>query len=198
MVRAAGESHGGRAAAMRRRLDGVDLRQDHDRRGHRGLRRVHRLAGSARAGRRHPRPGPAGGGARSRRRPRHRARPQPPHTAERGRVAAQVHRGYRTGAVGHPGQGARRARAPLIRRPDARLGAALLVALRQLSRAATRSISARRRCGPGTTSPSWAARPSAAATRRSRRTSSRRAHRRSSGRWGTRTSTTRRSTRRCV
>ena len=37
------EDHGRRAAAVRRRLSAVDVRQDHDRRGPRRLRRLHRL-----------------------------------------------------------------------------------------------------------------------------------------------------------
>ena len=124
------EDRASRGTALRRRLAAVDVRPHRDRRRAGRLGRVQRQPEPvrhrrlrARPGRPADRPGPAAGRAALLGHAAARA-------AELRRRLPQGHGGHRAGAVGHQGQGARRARLRAVRRPAARPHAALLVALR--------------------------------------------------------------------
>ena len=123
------------SAALRRWLAAVDLRPRRDRRRAGRLGRVQRQPEPARHRRLRAghgaspgRSGPAAGGA-----PvlGHAA----PHAPEPRRRHPQGHRRRRAGALGHQGEGPRRAGLRAVRRADARPRAPLLVALRHHARA---------------------------------------------------------------
>ncbi len=108
----------------------MDLRPDRDRRRTGGLGRVQRQPQPARHRGLRPRPGSSARrrGSAARRAPvlGHAAR----HAAEPGRRHAQGHGRHRAGAVGHQGEGARRAGVRAVRRSAARSRASVLVSLR--------------------------------------------------------------------